>query len=98
MIGVGGVLVTMGAAGIVSGYSWVAGSNSAAYVDAGEGWAAGAGAAEPLMLIAFGFGIVAFLGQLAYAATVIGTVTSRQGGSPGGPGLRARPGQRRGLR
>jgi hypothetical protein len=26
--------------------------------------------------VAVGFGIVAFLGQLAYAATVIGTVTS----------------------
>ena len=75
VIGVGGVGVSMIAAGLVSGYSWVAGSNSAAYVNAGEGWAAGAGAAEVLMLVAFGFGIVAFLGQLAYAATVIGTVT-----------------------
>jgi hypothetical protein len=65
----------MVAAGLVSGYSWVAGSNSAAYVDAGEGWAAGAGAAEVLLLVAFGFGIVTFLGQLAYAGTVIGTVT-----------------------
>ena len=41
----------------------------------GEGWAAGAGAADVLLLVAFGFGIIAFLGQLAYAATVIGTVT-----------------------
>ena len=76
VVGVGGVGVSMIAAGLVSGYSWVAGSNSAAYVNAGEGWAAGAGAAEVLMLVAVGFGIVAFLGQLAYAATVIGTVTS----------------------
>jgi len=68
--------LSMIAAGLVSGYSWVAGSNSAAYVNAGEGWADGAGSAEILMLIAFGFGIVAFLGQLAYAATVIGTVTT----------------------
>jgi cbb3-type cytochrome oxidase subunit 1 len=75
VIGVGGVALCMIAAGLVSGYSWVAGSNSAAYVDAGEGWAAGAGAAEVLLLIAFGFGIVTFLGQLAYAGTVIGTVT-----------------------
>ncbi len=75
VIGVGGVLVTMGAAGIISGYSWVAGSNSAAYVDVGDGWAAGAGATEPLMLIAFVFAIIAFLGQLAYVATVIGTIT-----------------------
>jgi cbb3-type cytochrome oxidase subunit 1 len=76
VIGVGGVLVTMGGAGIVSGYSWLAGSNSAAYVDAGDGWAAGASAADPLLLIAFGFAIIAFLGQLAYAAAVIGSVTS----------------------
>lgn len=76
VVGVGGVLVTMGAAGIVSGYSWLAGSNSAAFIDAGEGWAAGASAADPLLLIAFGFAIIAFLGQLAYASAVIGTVTS----------------------
>jgi cbb3-type cytochrome oxidase subunit 1 len=76
VIGVGGVLVTMGAAGIVSGYSWLAGSNSAAYVDVGDGWAAGASASDPLLLIAFAFGVVALLGQLAYAAAVIGTVTS----------------------
>jgi cbb3-type cytochrome oxidase subunit 1 len=73
VIGVGGVMVSLLAAGLVSGYSWIAGSNSAAYVDAGEGWAAGAGAADVLLLFAFGFGIVAFLGQLAYAATVFGT-------------------------
>jgi cbb3-type cytochrome oxidase subunit 1 len=75
VIGVGGAAVSMIAAGLVSGYAWVAGSNSAAYVDVGVGWAAGAGAAEVLMLVAFGFGFIAFLGQLAYAATVIGTVT-----------------------
>ena len=30
---------------------------------------------EPLLLIAFVFGIIAFIGQLAYVATVIGTIT-----------------------
>ena len=75
VIGVGGVMLCLLAAGLVSGYSWVAGSNSAAYVNAGEGWAEGAGAADVLLLIAFGFGIIAFIGQLAYAATVIGTIT-----------------------
>lgn len=71
-----GVLVSMSAAGLVSGYSWIGGSNSGAYVDAGEGWLAGAGGSvETLMLIAVGFAIATFLGQLAYAATVIGTVT-----------------------
>lgn len=76
VIGAGGVMLSLGAAGLVSGFSWVAGSNSAAYVDAGEGWAAGAGASEVLLLVAVGFGVIAFLGQLAYAATVIGTVTA----------------------
>jgi len=75
VIGVGGVMLCLLAAGLVNGYSWVAGSNSAAYVNAGEGWAEGAGAADALLLIAFGFGIIAFIGQLAYAATVIGTIT-----------------------
>jgi cbb3-type cytochrome oxidase subunit 1 len=75
IIGVGGVLLSLVAAGLVSGFSWVAGSNSAAYVDAGEGWAAGAGAVDTLLLFAVGFGVLAFIGQLAYAATVIGTVT-----------------------
>ncbi|HEX6147225.1 MAG TPA: cbb3-type cytochrome c oxidase subunit I [Acidimicrobiia bacterium] len=76
IIGAGGVMLSLVAAGLVSGFSWVAGSNSAAYVDAGEGWAAGAGASDVLLLVAVGFGVVAFLGQLAYAATVIGTVTA----------------------
>lgn len=71
-----GVLVFMVASGLVSGYSWIGGSNSGAYIDAGEGWSAGLGASvETLMLIAVGFAVVTFLGQLAYAATVFGTVT-----------------------
>jgi cbb3-type cytochrome oxidase subunit 1 len=74
VIGVGGVMISLLATGLVSGYSWIAGSNSAAYLDAGEGWGAGSGAAEVLLLFAFGFGIIAFLGQLSYAATVVGTV------------------------
>ena len=76
VIGVGGVMISLLAAGLVSGYSWVAGSNSAAYIGVGEGWAAGAGADDVLMLFAFGFGIVAFLGQLAYVATVVGTIVN----------------------
>ena len=71
-----GVLVFMAASGLVSGYSWIGGSNSGAYVDVGEGWGAGlAGSVETMMLIAVGFAIVTFFGQLAYAATIIGTVT-----------------------
>jgi len=74
VIGVGGVMISLLAAGLLDGYSWIAGSNSAAFVDAGEGWGAGSEATEVLLLFAFGFGIIAFLGQLAYAATVIGTL------------------------
>lgn len=75
VIGVGGVLATLVTAGLVSGYSWIAGSNSAAYLDAGQGWGAGSGAAEALILVALGFAAVAFLGQLSYTATVVGTIT-----------------------
>jgi cytochrome c oxidase cbb3-type subunit I len=75
VIGVGGVMVSMMASGLVTGYSWIAGSNSAAFVDAGEGWGVGAGAGDPLMLIAFGFAVIALLGQFAYVATVVGTIS-----------------------
>jgi hypothetical protein len=74
VIGVGGVTICLVAAGLISGYSWVAGSNSAAFIDAGEGWGQGSTAADVLLLVAFGFGIVALLGQLAYSASVIGTI------------------------
>jgi hypothetical protein len=71
-----GVLITLGAAGIVSGYSWIGGSNSAAYVSAGEGWAAGVGGTyDTLVLAALIFGIILYLGQLSYTTLVVGTVT-----------------------
>lgn len=77
LVGSAGVLVFMSAAGIVSGYSWLGGSNAAAYIDAGEGWAAGLGSSvDTLMLVAIGFGVVTFLGQLMYAATIIGTAAT----------------------
>ena len=70
-----GLLISMGAAGILSGYSWVAGSNSAAYVDAGEGWAAGLGNThDTLIFIALVFGIVLFGGLGGYFSIVFGTV------------------------
>lgn len=76
IIGTVGVLVSMAASGVVSGYSWIAGSNSAAYIDAGEGWQAGAGAVpDALLLVAILFAFVTFAGQLAYASTIFGTVT-----------------------
>jgi cbb3-type cytochrome oxidase subunit 1 len=70
-----GLLLSLGAAGIISGYSWIAGSNSGAYVDAGEGWGAGVGTTyDTLVLIAVFFGIVLFLGLIGYASVVFGTV------------------------
>ncbi|HUG31963.1 MAG TPA: cbb3-type cytochrome c oxidase subunit I [Acidimicrobiia bacterium] len=70
-----GLLISLGAAGILSGYSWIAGSNSAAYVDAGEGWAGGVGATyDTLTLIALLFGVILFLGVVGYVSIVFGTV------------------------
>ncbi len=77
LIGVGGVLITMAATGLVKGYSWIGGSNSGSYVDVGEGWGAGsASTVEALLLLAFGFGVIAFLGQLAYVSVILGTITT----------------------
>ncbi len=70
-----GVLISLGAAGIASGYSWIAGPNSGAYVNAGEGWATGvAGSYDALLLVGLAFGVVLFLGLGGYAAIVFGTV------------------------
>jgi cytochrome c oxidase cbb3-type subunit I len=70
-----GLLISMGAAGILTGYSWVAGSNSAAYVDVGDGWATGLGNTyDTLIFVALVFGIVLFAGLGGYASIVFGTV------------------------
>ena len=70
-----GLLITLGAAGLLAGYSWIGGSNSGAYADIGEGWAAGLGAThDALLLVAIGFGFVLLLGVLRYATIVLGTV------------------------
>jgi cbb3-type cytochrome oxidase subunit 1 len=70
-----GVLVTMGAAGLLAGYSWIAGSNTAAYIDAGEGWGAGLGTSyDTLLLVALAFGLILFAGLGGYAAIVFGTL------------------------
>ena len=76
LIGSIGVLFFLAAAGVVSGYSWIGGSNSGAYIDAGDGWGAGVGASvDTLILIAVGFAGVLFVGQLAYASTLLGTIS-----------------------
>jgi cytochrome c oxidase cbb3-type subunit 1/cytochrome c oxidase cbb3-type subunit I/II len=70
-----GLLISMGAAGIMNGYSWIAGSNSAAYVDAGEGWNMGLGTTyDTLLLVAFLFGIVLLAGVGGYVSIVFGTL------------------------
>lgn len=70
-----GMLISMGAAGIVTGYSWIAGSNSGAYVDVGEGWAAGLGTSyDTLLLVALAFGLVLFAGLGGYVSIVFGTL------------------------
>ncbi|MFZ0013447.1 MAG: cbb3-type cytochrome c oxidase subunit I [Acidimicrobiia bacterium] len=70
-----GVLVSLGSAGILSGYSWIAGSNSGAYIDAGEGWGAGLGSSyDTLLLVAIVFGGVLLIGLGGYAAIILGTV------------------------
>jgi cbb3-type cytochrome oxidase subunit 1 len=77
IIGSGGVLVSLVAAGLYSGYSWIGGSNGAAYVDVGEGWAQGGGSAvQTLILLAVGFGFISVLAQFAYAGVVFGTVAT----------------------
>ncbi len=77
VVGVVGVLISLVAAGLYTGYAWIGGSNSAAYIDAGEGWAqAGGSTVETLVLIAVGFGVISLLGQLSYAGVVLGTVTT----------------------
>ncbi|HJS71139.1 MAG TPA: cbb3-type cytochrome c oxidase subunit I [Acidimicrobiia bacterium] len=70
-----GVLVSMGAAGLLAGYSWIAGSNTAAYIDAGEGWGAGLGSSyDTLLLVALVFGLILFAGLGGYASIVFGTL------------------------
>lgn len=71
-----GVLLSLGAAGMMAGYSWIAGSNSAAYIDAGEDWGAGLGNSyDTLLLVALLFAVVLLAGLAGYASIVFGTVT-----------------------
>jgi cbb3-type cytochrome oxidase subunit 1 len=77
LFGAGGVMVSLVAAGIYAGYTWIGGSNGGAFVDVGEGWAQSTDpTVATLTLIAVGFGIVSLLGQFAYAGVVFGTVTT----------------------
>lgn len=78
IIGSGGVLFTLAAAGLYSGYAWIGGSNGAAFVGVGEGWAQSGGnqAVSVLILLAVGFGVISLLAQFAYAGVVLGTLTT----------------------
>ena len=70
-----GVLITLAAAGLFAGYSWIGGSNTGAYADIGEGWGAGLGAThDTLLLIAIGFGAILLFGLMGYASVVLATV------------------------
>lgn len=75
VVGVGGVLMALVAGGLYQGYSWIGGSNGAAYVDVGEGWMRG-GIVDTLVLVAVLFGVISLVGQIAYAGVVFGTVTT----------------------
>lgn len=76
LAGAVGLLISMGAAGILAGYSWIGGSNSASYIDAGEGWAAGLGSTyDTLVFVALLFGLVLYAGLGGYASIVFGTIT-----------------------
>jgi cbb3-type cytochrome oxidase subunit 1 len=71
-----GVLLSLAAAGMMAGYSWIAGPNSGTYIDAGEGWAAGLGNSyDTLLLFAVAFAVVLLFGLGGYASIVFGTVT-----------------------
>ncbi len=75
LVGSIGTLLFMTAAGLLTGYSWVAGSNSGADPELGVSWGAATGASvETLLLLALVTAIIGFFGHLAYAGTVLGTV------------------------
>jgi cbb3-type cytochrome oxidase subunit 1 len=70
-----GVLVFLGAAGLLNGYSWIGGANTASFASVGEGWGAAVGASgDTLLLLALVSSIIAFTGHLAYASTIFGTI------------------------
>jgi cbb3-type cytochrome oxidase subunit 1 len=74
IIGSLGVLISLIASGVYTGYSWVGGANSAASARVGEGWAAGSGVSDTLVLVAIVFAAIAFVGHLAYGSTILGTL------------------------
>ncbi len=70
-----GVLAFMSAAGLVTGFSWVAGSNTGADPEVGGNWGAAVGASsDTLLLLAVLSAVVAMLGHFAYTSTILGTV------------------------
>lgn len=71
-----GLLISMGAAGVLTGYSWIAGSNSGNYIDVGEGWAAGLGNTyDTLIFVAILFALLLFAGIAGYVTVLFGTLT-----------------------
>jgi hypothetical protein len=69
------VLLLLASAGLLNGYAWIGGANSAAFVPVGEGWGTGVGASgDTLLFLAVVFAMVTLGGHLAYASTVFGTL------------------------
>jgi cbb3-type cytochrome oxidase subunit 1 len=70
-----GVLISLWAAGMLAGYSWIGGANSAAFVPVGEGWITALGTSYgTLLLVAVIFGLVLLAGLGGYASIVFGTL------------------------
>lgn len=73
--GVGGLVVFLVVAGLVSGYSWAGGSFTGAFAAVGEGWAPAAGPAGVFLGLAAMAGLVGALGSVTLASLVVRTVT-----------------------
>ena len=80
LIGVGAIVISLAAAGLILGFSWIGGSNTGAFVDVGDSWGEASGSATVFLLLAISAGMVALWGQLAYTSTIWATVTSGKAG------------------
>lgn len=82
LVGSVGVLSLLSAAGIVTGFSWVAGSNSGASPEVGANWGEAVGAtSDTLILLALVSAVVVMVGHFAYTSTILGTVVRGKAGA-----------------
>lgn len=75
IVGAGGLLLLFVVAGVVTGYGWAGGGFTGAYVPVGEGWATATGTGAVLAGIGTLAGLVAVVGNLAFASSVFRTIT-----------------------